>query len=80
MPNPNRPCYGCEELLTQASYAMRRHATLMTGAIELSRNREPTEEEEQDFREWLIASLNEAQAAWDAYREHLREHGLLPQT
>ena len=37
-----------------------------------------SEEQRQDFKARLLASLNDAQSAWDAYREHLREHGLLP--
>jgi hypothetical protein len=37
-----------------------------------------TEEMRQDFRARIIASFKEAQMAWDAYRDHLSEHGLLP--
>lgn len=59
---------------------MRQHASLMALAVEQFLSREPTEEEFRDYTEKITASFNEAQAAWDAYREHLKEHGLLPQT
>jgi hypothetical protein len=39
---------------------------------------EVTEERQQDFRVRVIASFTEAQMAWDAYRDRLKEHGLLP--
>lgn len=75
-----RVCHRCSEGLTQAANAMRHHASLMHQVIEQFLSREPTEEQRRDYTERLIASLNEAQAAWDAYREHLKEHGLPPQT
>ena len=36
-----------------------------------------TEEQVQQFRINLIVSFNDAQSAWDAYRAHLEEHGIL---
>ena len=66
----------CEQFLYGASLAMRRHATLMETAITLSRT-EHSEKERQRFKAMLDATFNEAQAAWDAYRNHLVEHGIL---
>jgi hypothetical protein len=58
---------------------MRRHATDMNSAIQLVvRNAGGSEEQQQDFRARLLTSFNDAQSAWDAYREHPIEHGLLP--
>lgn len=37
-----------------------------------------TEEQRQDFRIEFVLSFNDAQSAWNAYREHLVEHGFLP--
>ena len=77
---PSTPiCPGCERRLTEASQAMRRHATDMSSAIQLLvRNGGGSEEQRQDFKARLLASFNDAQSAWDAYREHLIMHGLLP--
>jgi len=69
-------CKGCEERLTEASNAMRRHASEMNSAINLARIG-ATEEQATDFRARLVASFNDAQSAWDTYREHLNQHGLL---
>jgi hypothetical protein len=49
----------------------------MNTAIQLLKSREPTEEERQDFGTRLVASFNDAQSAWDAYRVHLMGHGYL---
>jgi hypothetical protein len=48
----------------------------MSTSLDLVR-KGPTEEQVSNFRGWLLESFNEAQAAWDAYREHLIGHGLL---
>jgi len=56
---------------------MRRHASLMNTAIQLARSG-PTEEQREVFANQLVSSFNDAQSAWDAYRAHLVEHGLLP--
>jgi len=37
-----------------------------------------TEEQWQQFRSDLDATFGDAQSAWDAYRDHLMEHGWLP--
>ena len=74
-----RICPGCERRLAEASQAMRRHATDMNRATQLLvRNGGGGEEQRQDFKARLVASFNDAQSAWEAYREHLIEHGLLP--
>ena len=70
-------CHICEQRLTDASNAMRRHMTDMNRGLTNARIGY-SEEEQKDFRHQLYASFNAAQSAWDAYREHLVEHGLLP--
>jgi hypothetical protein len=57
---------------------MRRHETLMSTTILLAQSVSATEEQRQEFRIMLVLSFNDAQSAWDAYREHLIEHGFLP--
>ena len=74
---PIRVCHGCEQYLTTASDAMRRHAEDMRSAIS-SVQTGLTEEEIDQYKARLVASFNEAQSAWEAYRAHLREHGILP--
>ena len=74
---PIRICPGCEEYLTTASEAMRRHAEDMRNAMS-SVQRELTEEEIDQYKVRLIASFNQAQSAWEDYRAHLREHGIMP--
>lgn len=69
-------CQGCDERLTATSTAMRRHATVMHEAIELAQADFLTDEQRKNFTASLIATLNDAQSAWDAYRSHLIEHGL----
>ena len=71
-------CPGCEQRLTEASNAMRRHASQMNQAIDRVR-RGLTEAQYDDFKGRLIVSFNEAQSAWNAYCRHLIEHGLLPE-
>jgi hypothetical protein len=71
-------CLGCKKVLDEASNAIRRHASLMEMVFGFVRKGVATEEQVSDFRTRLVASFNEAQLAWDAYREHLSEHGLLP--
>ena len=72
-----RICPDCERRLTEASQAMRRHATDMSKAIQLVRNGGGSEEQRQELTARLLASFDDAQSAWDTYREHLIEHGLL---
>ena len=71
-------CLGCERVLDEASNALRRHASEMHTAFDFVRKGVATKEQVSDFRDQLVASFNEAQSAWDAYREHLAEHGPLP--
>jgi len=74
----NRFCLVCDERLAEVSKAMRRHESIMAQGALWLRMDEVTEERRQDFRARIIASFTEAQMAWDAYRDHLKEHGLLP--
>lgn len=74
-----RVCLDCDKLLTEASDAMRRHAGDMTVGMFLIHRGDLTEEARQDFRARLIASFRDAQSAWDGYRKHLMEHGILPE-
>ena len=57
-----------------------RHASNMERAIDIARRGEPTEQQRQEFTVTLVETFNEAQSAWDAYRDHLIEHGLLTRT
>ena len=75
---PIRICMQCDELLSEASDALRRHAGYMTVAMELIRRGDITEER-RDFKGRLVASFKDAQSTWDAYREHLVHHGILPE-
>jgi len=68
----DRICPACERRLNETSDAMRRHASRMSRAMEAPEDRRP------EFKAMVTASFLEAQAAWDAYRDHLIEHGLLP--
>ena len=61
--------------MQDASAAMRRHAFQMSRALDLIRGGHLTEEEHQEWKTSLSASFNEAQSAWDTYREHLIEQG-----
>lgn len=74
---PIRICPGCEESLATASNAIRRHAEDMRAAIS-SVPAQLTEEQIDQYKIKLIESFNEAQSAWDAYRAHLRQHGIFP--
>jgi hypothetical protein len=56
---------------------MRRHAEEMRIAIS-SVQTSLTEDQVDASKIKLIASFHDAQSAWDAYRAHLREHGILP--
>ena len=74
---PKRLCSQCKHLLTETAHAMRRHAKVMETALKLRDTGEPTEEQRRDFPARLVATFEEAQSAWNAYREHLFEHGFL---
>jgi len=74
---PTRACHGCEERLTTVSNVMRRHLTQMRTALDLARNDQLSDEQRRLFTDGLVETLHQAQSAWDAYLEHLDEHGLL---
>jgi hypothetical protein len=63
--------------MSQVANAMRRHGSQMAAARELAKT-DLSEEQRQEATTNLVASFNEAQRAWNAYRDHLRDHGLLP--
>lgn len=71
-------CAGCSQHLDEAANAICAHATVMRQAIDLIRDGSVTEEYGQDFTIRLRSSFIDAQSAWDAYRQHLIEHGYLP--
>jgi hypothetical protein len=58
---------------------MRRHAAGVLEAVKLNERGAPTDEQRRNYKAILVASFNDAQSAWDSYREHLIEHGLLPE-
>ncbi len=72
-----RICPRCDQLLDDAANAMRHHSADMALAINLAQSGNPTDQQRQEFTTRLVESFNDAQSAWDAYREHLVEHGLL---
>ena len=72
-------CLACDTRLNEAANAMRHHWSEMNAAIYEVQSGRLTEEEWQELKPSLWASFNEAQSAWDAYREHLIEHGILPE-
>jgi hypothetical protein len=72
-----RLCPSCEQLLAAASDAMRRHAEEMKTAISLV-HAGLTEPQVDEYKTKLIESFYDAQSAWEAYREHLKEHGIMP--
>jgi hypothetical protein len=57
---------------------MCRHAEDMHSAVSFVQTGGVTENLVDEYKIDLIASFNDAQSAWDAYRSHLREHGILP--
>ena len=75
---PTIVCHECDQRLTHASNAMRHHATVMHRAIKLAKADSLTGELRKEYTDSLRVTLNDAQAAWDDYRSHLVEHGLLP--
>ena len=75
-----RLCGDCDRKLLDASTTLRRHASEMNRALQLVRAGSVTEDQVQDLRNNVWASLNDAEAAWDTYRQHLIEHGLVRQT
>lgn len=70
-------CHSCEVLLNSAADRIRRHAALVVQCIQLSHSA-LTDEERLAFRASLKDTFDDAQNAWDTYRNHLIEHGFLP--
>ena len=72
-----RICAECQRQLVQATEAMRYHEARMHKGLELNEQGYLTEEFRRELAPVVVESFNTAQAAWDAYREHLIGHGLL---
>lgn len=72
-----RSCDNCDHLMDHVASAMRHHGSQMARARQLAKT-DLNEEQRQEATTNLVASFDEAQRAWNAYRDHLREHGLLP--
>jgi hypothetical protein len=47
----------------------------MHTAITLTKGGSPTDKDRQEYSANLSATFNDAQSAWDAYRNHFIEHG-----
>ena len=71
-------CSGCELRLLEATMAIRHHESEMNSVMELARKGGLDEESKQCYKASLTSSFNDAQSAWDAYRDHLIGHGILP--
>ncbi len=74
---PVRICAHCETLLTEASQEIRRHAGVMHTALDWVRRGDTDKGRHEEFVAMLLESFNQSQSAWDAYREHLIQHGLI---
>jgi hypothetical protein len=70
-------CPECGELLGNAVIALRQHETLIATGLSLNVKGYLTEELRKEIAPVAVESFNIAQAAWDAYCEHLIAHGLL---
>ena len=68
-------CKGCEERLNNASYALRRHSAALTTAMNTAQANSISEEDFENYRSEMRTTFQEAQAAWDAYCQHMVEHG-----
>ena len=71
-------CLRCDERLAEACNALRRTRALWGKGLSYPERMKGLRKCESIFRGRLIASFKEAQTAWDAYPDHLNEHGLLP--
>ena len=74
---PTKICAECQALLEGVVVALRQHETQMTTGISLSMKGYLTEELRKEFAPVLVESFNVVQVAWDVYREHLIQHGLI---
>jgi hypothetical protein len=50
----------------------------MHTVITLAKSGSLTDEQRKDYATNLRATFDDAQSEWEAYREHLIEHGLIP--
>jgi hypothetical protein len=72
-----RICGECGRLLKEAAEAMRIHETDILIGLKHNLEGYLTEEGRALLAAEAVDSFNDAQARWDAYREHLVGHGLL---
>jgi hypothetical protein len=72
-----RICIDCGRLINEAGDAVRRHETDILSGLQSNLEGYLTEEARQLRASETVASFNEAQARWDAYREHMVGHGFL---
>ena len=55
---------------------MRRHAADLSRALDMLKADKLTDERLDDLTTMLFASFNQAEAAWNVYRDHLIGHGV----
>jgi hypothetical protein len=70
-------CGECKDRLEDAFSSIHLHRKALESAIDDNLSGKMTEEDRQYLAPELAQSFDEAQAAWDAYRDHLVGHGLL---
>ena len=70
-------CPECEQRLLEATIAIRRHESDLNDVRQCVLDDDLTGQTKRVLRIDLPASFNDTQAAWDAYREHVIEHGIL---
>jgi hypothetical protein len=73
----SRICARCDELLEKAITFVRQHETQAYTGASMKVNGPLNEQLRGKFDPRSVESFSVAQAAWDAYREHLIEHGVL---
>lgn len=72
-----RICAQCGEILKDATTAIRIHERVINESIAGNVGGILTEEGRLALASDAVTTFNNAQAVWDAYRQHLDEHGLL---
>jgi hypothetical protein len=73
-------CSECEYLLEKAVFAMRQHEAQVGEGLSLNAKGLLTKELRKQLAPIAVESFNNAKTAWDAYCDHLIEHGLLTPT
>jgi len=72
-----RICAQCGKRASEAATAMRYHEADLTNGLSLNIDGYLTEEGRRQLAPAVIKSFINAKTAWDAYCQHLDEHGLL---